>query len=101
MFETPLEGLKGLDGVMYVTDFLPGASAPRHSHPGYEFNYILQGSVTFEVDGQPPFTLTAGQGTYNPRDRVHAVKNASTTQPAQLVAILIRDSGAPIAVPAQ
>ena len=36
MFETPLEGLKGLDGVMYVTDFLPGASAPRHSHPGCE-----------------------------------------------------------------
>jgi quercetin dioxygenase-like cupin family protein len=99
MFDTPLEGLQGHTGIMYVTDFLPGAYAARHSHPGYEFNYILKGSVTFMVDGQPPFTLTVGQGTYNPRDRIHAVKNASATEPAQLVAVLINDTGKPIAVP--
>lgn len=99
MFETPLEGLQGHTGIMYITDFLPGASAARHQHPGYEFNYILQGSVTFMVDGQPPFTLKAGEGTYNPRDRIHAVKNASATEPAQLVAVLINDAGKPIAVP--
>lgn len=99
MFDTPLEGLKGFNGIMYITDFLPGAAAARHSHPGYEFNYILKGAVTFSVDGQPPFTLTAGQGTYNVRDRIHAVKNASATEPAQLVAVLINDSGKPIAVP--
>jgi len=100
MFETPLEGLKGFTGIMYITDFLPGATAARHSHPGYEFNYILKGAVTFQVDGQAPFTLTAGQGTYNVRDRIHAVKNASATEPAQLVAVLINDTGKPIAVPA-
>jgi quercetin dioxygenase-like cupin family protein len=99
MFSEPLEGLKGLDGIMYMVDFLPGAVSARHSHPGYEFNYILKGAVTFTVDGQAPFTLTAGQGTYNVRDRVHIVKNASATEPAQLVAVLINDSGKPIAVP--
>ncbi|MGZ3273722.1 MAG: cupin domain-containing protein [Caulobacteraceae bacterium] len=100
MFTVPLEGLKGYEGIMYITDFLPGAAAARHSHPGYEFNYILKGAVTFQVDGQPPFTLTAGQGTYNARDHIHAVKNASATEPAQLVAVLINDAGKPIAVPA-
>ena len=100
MFTVPLEGLKGYEGVMYTTDFLPGAVAPRHSHPGYEFNYILKGAVTFQIDGQPPFTLTAGQGTYNVRDRIHTVKNASATEPAQLVAVLINGAGKPIAVPA-
>lgn len=100
MFTVPLEGLKGYEGIMYITDFLPGASAARHSHPGYEFNYILKGAVTFQVDGQPPFTLHAGQGTYNARDHIHAVKNASKTEPAQLVAVLINDAGKPIAVPA-
>jgi quercetin dioxygenase-like cupin family protein len=99
MFETPLEGLQGHTGIMYITDFLPGASAARHQHPGYEFNYILQGAVTFMVDGQPPFTLKAGEGTYNPRDRIHAVKNASETEPAQLIAVLINDTGKPIALP--
>jgi quercetin dioxygenase-like cupin family protein len=98
MFDVPLEGLKGFDGIMYITDFLPGAAAARHSHPGYEFNYILKGAVTFQIDGQPPFTLTVGQGTYNVRDRIHAVRNASATEPAQLVAVLINDTGKPIAV---
>lgn len=100
MLDVPLEGLKGFNGIMYITDFLPGAAAARHSHPGYEFNYILKGAVTFQVDGQAPFTLTAGQSTYNVRDRIHAVKNASATEPAQLVAVLINDTGKPIAVPA-
>jgi quercetin dioxygenase-like cupin family protein len=100
MLDVPLDGLKGFNGTMYITDFLPGAAAARHSHPGYEFNYILKGAVTFQVDGQAPFTLTAGQATYNPRDRIHAVKNASATEPAQLVAILIKDSDKPIAVTA-
>src|SRR3954469_15969384 len=35
LLDTPLEGLKGLDGVMYITDIGPGLVAPRHSHPGY------------------------------------------------------------------
>lgn len=100
MFTVPLEGLKGYDGIMYVTDFLPGAVAPRHSHPGYEFNYILKGAVTFQVDGQKPFTLKAGQGTYNAINHIHTVKNASATEPAQLVAVLIHETGKPIAVPA-
>jgi quercetin dioxygenase-like cupin family protein len=100
MFDVPLEGLKDFQGIMYITDFLPGAASVRHSHPGYEFNYILKGAVTFQIDGQPPFTLTAGQGTYNVRDRIHAVKNASATEPAQLVAVLINDTGKPIAIPA-
>jgi quercetin dioxygenase-like cupin family protein len=100
ILQEPLDGLKGLDGIMYITDFAPGAVAPRHSHPGYEFNYILKGAVTFQVDGQKPFTLKAGQGTYNPRDRIHTVKNASEKEPAQLVAVLIHDIGKPLAVPA-
>jgi quercetin dioxygenase-like cupin family protein len=99
MFDTPLEGLPGHTGIMYVTDIPPGAYAGRHSHPGYEFNYILKGAVTFMPDGEAPFTLKAGEGTYNPKNRIHAVKNASATEPAQLVAVLINDTGKPIAVP--
>src|SRR5690348_7257491 len=65
LLDVPLEGIKGYDGVMYITDIPAGMAAPRHSHPGYEFNYILKGSVSYQVDGQKEFTLKAGQGTYN------------------------------------
>jgi len=104
MFEAMLNGLKapdetkGVDSVMYITDFPPGAVSAKHSHPGWEFNYILKGSVTYEVVGQRPVTLKAGEGTYNQRGNIHVVKNASQTEPAQLVAVLVKDAGAPIAV---
>jgi quercetin dioxygenase-like cupin family protein len=101
ILNAPLDGLKGYDGVMYITDIPPGMSAPRHSHPGYEFNYILKGSVSYEPDGQKPFTLKAGQGTYNPANHIHRVWNPSKTEPAELVAVLIKEQGKPLAIPAQ
>ena len=101
LLNVPLKGLDGFDGVMYITDIPPGMSSPRHSHPGYEFNYILKGSVSYQVDGQKPFTLKAGQGTYNARGNIHRVWNPSKTEPAQLVAVLIKETGKPLAIPAQ
>ena len=101
ILNAPLDGLKGYDGVMYITDIPPGMAAARHSHPGYEFNYILKGSVSYEPDGQKPFTLKAGQGTYNPANHIHKVWNPSKTEPAELVAVLIKEHGKPLAIPAQ
>ncbi len=98
LLDVPLEGLKGMDGAMYITDIGPGLVAPRHSHPGYEFNYILKGSVSYQVDGQKPYTLKAGQGGYNKRGNIHKVWNPSKTEPAQLVAVLIKDADKGLAI---
>lgn len=104
MLEGTLDGLKapdaakGVDSVMYIVDFPPGSVSTRHAHPGWEFNYILKGAVTYEPVGKAPFTLKAGEGTYTQRGTVHTVKNASQTEPAQLVSVLVKDAGAPIAV---
>jgi quercetin dioxygenase-like cupin family protein len=84
---------------MYITDIPPGMSSPRHAHPGYEFNYILKGSVSYQIDGQKALTLKAGQGTYNARANIHRVWNPSKTEPAQLVAVLIKEKGKPLAIP--
>ena len=101
LLDAPLEGIKGYDGVMYITDIPAGLAAPRHSHPGYEFNYILKGSVSYQVDGQKEFTLKAGQGTYNKQGNIHRVWNPSKTEPAQLVAVLIKEQGKDLAYPAK
>jgi len=101
LLDAPLEGLKGYDGVMYITDIPAGMAAARHSHPGYEFNYILKGSVSYQIDGQKEFTLKAGQGTYNKQGNVHRVWNPSKTEPAQLVAVLIKEQGKDLAYPAK
>ena len=101
ILKTELQGLQGMDGIMYVTDIAPGAAAPRHSHPGYEFNYVLKGALTFEIDGEQPKTISAGQATFTPRGRIHKVTNASSTEPAQIVVVLIHEEGQPLAVNAK
>lgn len=103
LLEGKLEGLTtaegtNVDSVMYIADFPPGSVSSHHSHPGWEYNYILEGAVTFEVAGQEPFTRKAGEGMYNPRGNSHTVRNASQTEPARLVSVLVKDEGAPVAV---
>jgi quercetin dioxygenase-like cupin family protein len=101
ILKTELQGLQGMDGIMYVTDIAPGAAAPRHSHPGYEFNYVLKGALMFEIDGEQPKTISAGQATFTPRGRIHKVTNASSSEPAQIVVVLIHEEGQPLAVNAK
>ncbi len=53
-----------------------------------------------QVKGGKEVTLTPGQTFYEGRDYVHVVgQNASTTKPAKMLVILIKDKGAPILVP--
>jgi quercetin dioxygenase-like cupin family protein len=103
LLEGKLDGLttaggNNVDSVMYIANFPPGSVSSHHSHPGWEYNYILKGEVIFEVAGQEPFTRKAGEGMYNPRGNTHTVRNASQTEPAQLVSVLVKDEGAPVAI---
>ncbi len=49
------------EAVMGITELHPNAYIPRESHPGLEAGYVLQGSATLSVDGQPPLALSTGQ----------------------------------------
>ena len=55
-----LEGVAGKEVIMYRVETIPGGVAGRHYHPGPELAYVLEGSLIFELDGQPPVTLKAG-----------------------------------------
>lgn len=98
ILDVPLKGIKGFEGVMYITDIPPGMSSPWHYHPGVEFNYILKGRVSYHPRGEKIFTLKPGEGTYNPMGHIHRVWNPSKTVPAELVAVLIKEKGKPLAI---
>jgi quercetin dioxygenase-like cupin family protein len=49
------------EAVMGITELPPNAYIPRESHSGLEAGYVLRGSATLFVEGQPPLTLTTGQ----------------------------------------
>ncbi|MSV34712.1 MAG: cupin domain-containing protein [Bryobacterales bacterium] len=95
-----LTGLPGKEGALATVEYAPGASGQIHRHNAHVFVYVLEGSIVMQVEGGKPVTLTPGQTFYeNPQD-VHTVgRNASATQPAKFLVMMVKDKGAPTTVP--
>jgi quercetin dioxygenase-like cupin family protein len=90
----------GHQAVMARAEFAPGANVGRHTHPGEEISYVLEGTVTLEVQGQPPKVLKAGDVFLIPAGKVHDAKNTGTT-PAKVLATYVVEKGKPLTTPAQ
>jgi len=85
---------------MITVEYPPGGADPVHRHNAQGLIYVLEGSVVMQVRGGKEVTLKAGQTFYEEPDDVHVVgRNASKTMPAKLLAILIKEKGAPLLVP--
>jgi quercetin dioxygenase-like cupin family protein len=95
-----LTDIPGKEVSMITVEYPPGGSDPVHRHYADAFVYVLEGSVVMQVKGGKEVTLTPGQ-TFNEKfDDVHVVgRNASTTKPAKMLVLLVKDKGAPILVP--
>jgi quercetin dioxygenase-like cupin family protein len=65
----------GFEVIQVRVDFTPGAAFPPHSHPGEEIAYVIEGLLEYQVDGQPPVTLKAGEVLFIPAGKIHAAKN--------------------------
>jgi quercetin dioxygenase-like cupin family protein len=75
-------------------------AAGKHTHPGEELGYVLEGTLLLEVAGQPPRTLKAGEAFFIPAGTVHDGKNVGSG-PAKVLATYIVEKGKPVASPAK
>ena len=92
----------GKEVLMITVEHAPGGSNAIHRHNAHAFVYVLEGSVVMQLKGGQQVTLTPGQTFYEGPDDVHVVdRNASSTQPAKFLVVLIKDKGAPALVPAE
>ena len=97
-----LPDVAGKQVVMAVVSYAPGQASQPHVHSGSVFAYVLEGEIVSQLEGQAPVTYKAGQSWYETPRIGHLVsKNASSTQPAKLLAWLIGDQGAPLKEPLQ
>ena len=93
---TDLVSAKGMEGVLVLRDLPPGAESGKHTQSEDEIVYILDGSVTVEVQGKAPVTLKAGEAFHTAAGQVHNVKNASATAPGKALAFYIVKKGTPL-----
>ena len=96
-----LEGVAGKEVVMYRVEIIPGGVAGRHTHPGPELAYVMEGTLIFEIDGQPPMTLKAGESVHVPAKQIHNAKNGSTTEPVKVMVFMVGEKGQPLATTVQ
>jgi len=86
----PGKSLRGM-----VIEFPPGASLPAHSHAPSAFLYhrVLEGAVRSSLNGYPVRVYRAGESFYEkPGDDHEIFANASDTQPAKVLAVIVMDT---------
>ena len=97
--------IKQTDGPVdgYVTvemkvEIEPGAAVARHTHPGIELSYVVEGGVDLSVDGEETRALAPGEGFQVPPGVPHSAKNG----PAKtvLAGTYVVQKGKPLASPA-
>jgi quercetin dioxygenase-like cupin family protein len=95
-----LADIPGKEALMITVEYPPGGSDPVHRHNAHAFIYVLEGSVVMQLKGGKQVTLTSGQTFYEGPDDVHVVgRSASSTRPAKLLVLLVKNKGAPVLVP--
>ncbi len=89
----------GQEVLLVKVEIAPGAAAGRHSHPGVETGYVVEGEVVMEVDGEAPRRLFPGDSYLVPAGRIHDVR-AVGARPARALATFVVERGSPLATPA-
>lgn len=100
LMKQPLADMAGKVATMLMVNYAPGAASDPHVHPGSVFAYVLEGTVVTQVEGEQPMTYTKGQSWYELPKKPHVVsRNASVTEPAKLLVLLLSQEGEALKVP--
>ena len=89
----------GREAVIAHVEIAPGAAVGRHTHPGEEISYIIEGEGELLIEGQPVRKLKAGDGFVVPSGMKHDARNTGT-QTLKVAAVYLVEKGKPLATPA-
>jgi quercetin dioxygenase-like cupin family protein len=88
----------GREVVQVRAEFEPGASVGKHTHPGEEIAYVLEGTLEIEMAGKPNATVKAGETFFVSAETIHAARNVGKG-PAKVLATYVIEKGKPVATP--
>ena len=88
-------GLPGREVIQVRVDFAPAAAFGKHSHPGAEVAYVLEGTLEYQLEGRPTVTLKAGEALFIPGGTIHAARNVGDGNAAELATYIV-EKGKPL-----
>jgi quercetin dioxygenase-like cupin family protein len=108
LFSAPLADAPGKNLVVVELSFAPNSAPPStlehhprgHRHPGSVYVYVTRGTVRLGVEGQPVQEVETGGSFFEPVGAHHIItENASATEPARAIAVMIVPEGEPLVTP--
>lgn len=99
---TPLQKIDFPDNYTTYTakaEIPPGGSAGRHTHPGIETGYVMDGEADLVVEGKETQRLKAGDSYSIPAGVVHDAK-VHGDKALSIIGIYVVERGKPLATPA-
>lgn len=81
-----------------VAEIAPNVNIGRHTHPGAETGYVMDGELTLLVEGKPPLLLKVGDSYQVPVNAIHDARSGD--KGAKILAAYIVEKGKPLATPA-
>ena len=84
----------GREVIQVRVDFDPGYASPRHTHPGEEIIYVIEGLLEYEIDGKPA-KVKAGDVLFVPAGTIHSAKNVGSGNGAELATYVV-EKGKPL-----
>ena len=89
----------GYESILMDVVIDAGATVARHTHPGMESSYVMEGDIELPVQGQPTRTVKAGEGFQIPPNTPHAGGKASNAKTRVMITYIV-EKGKPLASPA-
>jgi quercetin dioxygenase-like cupin family protein len=91
-------GAANMEAVTGIAEIMPNVNIGRHTHPGAETGYVIEGTFTLLVEGKPPVALRTGDSYQVPVNAVHDAKSGDGG--AKVLAVYVVEKGKPLASPA-
>jgi quercetin dioxygenase-like cupin family protein len=82
-----------------VAEIEPGVTVGRHTHPGIESAYVIEGGFELPIEGQPTLTLKPGDGFQVPAGTPHAGGKPADKK-TKIAITYVVEKGKPLASPA-
>lgn len=97
----PLPNVPGKSITTALVTYPPDAFTPAHRHPGSVMAFVVSGTLRSQLNGGPIDTFRAGEAWFEPPGTLHSfAENASTTEPASLLATFVADDNCgPLVIP--
>ncbi|MCF0074942.1 cupin domain-containing protein [Dyadobacter sp. CY261] len=79
----------GYETIQASIAFEPGIQFGMHSHPGEEVIYVLEGTFEYQIEGEKPVTLSAGDVLFIPAGKNHQAKNVGKNKAVELATYIV------------